>query len=177
MCSNPKCPICHPELYNPVQNVSAYSITDELKAFWSALGLGNANPYGISSMPTPKPVEAVKEPAEEKMAPDEDIVNIVDIEFSDKRVVIRWSDGQKTHATAGPNDTFDPQVGFALAFARYWFGAEDLKTLTDMSYRTSPAGRAALAQDEADKTMKAAIRAQKKADSLRPTPKKVWEKK
>lgn len=40
-----------------------------------------------------------------------------------RTVVIKWSSGQTTKATCHEKDTFDPIVGFAIAFCKFFYGS------------------------------------------------------
>lgn len=63
----------------------------------------------------------------------------------DSAVVIFWTDGTKTTAKCGKDDTFDYEKGLAIAVLKYVFGnrvyQEDMKTLMEAYPRTKSSAK------------------------------------
>ena len=56
----------------------------------------------------------------EKMAAPENFVKKVI--FNAPATIVFWYDGTKTVVKCGPNDMYDPEKGFAIAFMKRFFG-------------------------------------------------------
>lgn len=54
---------------------------------------------------------------------DFDYLGIKKVIYSGPKTIIIWSDGSKTIASCGKEDTFDPYVGFCAAAAKKMFGS------------------------------------------------------
>jgi len=54
---------------------------------------------------------------------------IASVRHEDRKTTVTWADGSETSAVCSENDTYDPEIGFAICLAKKVAGGRNLKSL------------------------------------------------